>query len=137
MEVLLFGAVGAITALLTSAWIMTFAHIYPTYFLREGRIIDFKSLVRGHVDYAMMAIFCLVYYAVGIDLTTISCWCITIGAISNPIPFIIGAFDINYKEKKGWRVFMFLSFFITTVGHGWAAYTILFKALEIGIPNSY
>lgn len=131
MEVLLFGAVAAIVALLISAWVLALSHVFPAQFLGKGRIIDFKSFVRGHVDYALMAIFCLAYYGVGIELNNIACWCIAIGAMTNPFPFIVGAFDKNYKTKKAWRVFVMISFIITTIGHGWAAYSILLRAIEL------
>jgi hypothetical protein len=124
MEILLVGAVACITALITSAWLMTFAKWFPIGAV-DAFVVDYKTMIRAHVDYALMALFGLGFYATGIELPVIACWCVAIGGFTNPTIFTIAAFDPNFWEKKRWKIFSALSFVLTTIGFLWIAYTLL------------
>lgn len=73
-------------------------------------------MIRAHVDYALMALFNLAFYGVGIDLPIFACWCVAIGGFANPTVFVIAAFDPNFWHKTQWKVYTAISFLITTLG---------------------
>lgn len=125
MEMLLIGAAACITALITSAWLMTFAKWFPINGVDEF-VVDYKTLIRAHVDYALMALFGLGFYGLGIELPVVACWCIAVGGFSNPTIFTIAAFDPNFWNKKIWKIYTALSFVVSSVGFMWIAY-VLFK----------
>ena len=120
MGVLLIGAVACITALILSAWLMTFARWFPIKGIDGGFLVDYKTMIRAHVDYALMALFNLGFYGVaaggGIELPVFACWCVAIGGFCNPTIFTIAAFDTNFWDKTKWRVFSAASFVLTTIG---------------------
>ena len=128
MEILLIGAAACITALITSAWLMTFAKWFPIKGVDEF-VVDYKTLIRAHVDYALMALFGLGFYGLGIELPVVACWCIAVGGFSNPTIFTIAAFDPNFWNKKIWKIYTALSFTVSSVGFMWIAYTLLKYAL--------
>lgn len=128
MEILLIGAAACITALISSAWLMTFAKWFPIKGVDEF-VIDYKTMVRAHVDYALMALFGLAFYGAGVDLPVAACWCIAIGGFTNPTIFTIAAFDPHFWEKKKWKIFTALSFVISSIGFMWIAYTLVQYAL--------
>lgn len=125
MEILLIGAAACITALITSAWLMTFAKWFPINGVDEF-VVDYKTLIRAHVDYALMSLFGLGFYGLGIELPVVACWCIAVGGFSNPTIFTIAAFDPNFWNKKIWKIYTALSFVVSSVGFMWIAY-VLFK----------
>ncbi|WP_289282036.1 MULTISPECIES: hypothetical protein [unclassified Methylophaga] len=59
MNVLLIGAVAMIAALILSAWLMTFARWFPIKGIDGDFLVDYKTMIRAHVDYALMALFSL------------------------------------------------------------------------------
>lgn len=124
MKVLLLGAAACITALIGSAWLMTFAKWFPVKAV-DRFVVDYKTMIRAHVDYALMALFGLGFYGIGIDLPVIACWCLAIGGFSNPTVFTIAAFDPSFWNKKIWKVYTALSFIVTTVGFIWITWTIV------------
>jgi hypothetical protein len=63
MDVLLIGAVACTTALILSACLMTFAHWFPLRGIDGGFPVDYKTMIRAHVDYALMALFQLGFFA--------------------------------------------------------------------------
>ncbi len=125
MGILLVGAVACIAALISSAWLMTFARWFPIKGIDGDFLVDYKTLIRAHVDYALMALFGLGFYGAGVDLPVFACWCIAIGGFTNPTIFTIAAFDPNFWDKMKWKVFSALSFVITTVGFVTIGYTLL------------
>lgn len=133
MEILLIGAVACMAALILSAWIMTFARWFPIPGL-DGKF-DYATMIRAHVDYALMAGFGLGFYAsgtaAGIDLPIIACWCVAIGGFTNPTIFIIAALDMEFWDKIVWKVFSAISFAFTTVGFVWIGYTFVQYALNV------
>lgn len=125
MEILLIGAVIMVFALLASAWLMTFARWFPIKGIDGEFLTDYKTLIRAHVDFALMALFCLAFYATKIPLPIAACWLIVIGGITNPCVFVVAAFDTDFWGKPHWQVYSALSFIITTIGFGWVGMTLL------------
>ncbi|WP_027159470.1 hypothetical protein [Methylobacter luteus] len=131
MEVLLIGAVLMIFAVLASAWLMTFARWFPVKGIDGDFLVDYKTLIRAHIDFALMALFCLGFYAVKVPLPVIACWLVVIGGISNPGVFVIAAFDPDFWNKPVWRAYTAISFAITTIGFGWVCVSLLDYALSL------
>ena len=129
MGVLLIGAAACITALILSAWLMTFARWFPINGIDGEFLVDYKTMIRAHVDYALMALFNLGFYGIGLDLPVFACWCVAIGGFANPTIFTIAAFDTNFWDKTRWRVFSAVSFMITTVGFMTIAWVLLKHAM--------
>lgn len=124
MKILLVGSAACITALITSALLMTFAKWFPIKAVDEF-LIDYKTMIRAHVDYALMALFGLGFYGTGIELPAIACWCLAIGGFTNPTIFTIAAFDPDFWSKTKWKVFSAISFVLTTIGFVWITYTLV------------
>lgn len=116
MSILLIGAAACCTALILSAWLMTFARWFPIEGIDGKFLVDYKTMIRAHVDYALMALFNLGFYGLGFDLPVLACWCVAIGGFCNPTIFTIAAFDPEFWNKTHWRVFSAASFAVTTVG---------------------
>ncbi|WP_072374621.1 hypothetical protein [Hyphomicrobium sp. NDB2Meth4] len=129
MKILLLGAAACITALILSAWLMTFAKWFPIKSV-DRFVVDYKTMIRAHVDYALMAVFGLGFYGIGVELPVIACWCLAIGGFSNPTVFTIAAFDPNFWNKKIWKAYTALSFVVTTVGFMWITWAIVQFALS-------
>lgn len=128
MEILLLGAVAMITMLISTAWLMTFAKWFPLPGVDEF-VVDYKTMIRAHVDYALMALFSLGFYAAAkgaeIELPLVACWAVAIGGFTNPTIFIIAAFDMEFWDKMIWKVFSAISFAFTTVGFVGIGFTFL------------
>ncbi len=129
MEILLIGAVACMTALILSAWLMTFARWFPIEGIDEKFLVDYKTMIRAHVDYALMALFNLGFYGMGIELPVIACWCVAIGGFTNPSVFVVASFDPDFWNKPKWKVYTAISFAITTIGFFWVGITMLGHAL--------
>ncbi len=129
MKILLLGAAACITALILSAWLMTFAKWFPIKAV-DRFVVDYKTMIRAHVDYALMALFGLCFYGIGVELPVIACWCLAIGGFSNPTVFTIAAFDPNFWNKKIWKIYTALSFVVTTVGFMWITWAIVTFAVN-------
>lgn len=93
MEILLIGATILIVAALLTAWLMTFARWFPIPGIEGGFLKDYNTMIRAHIDYVLMALFCLGFYAIKIPLAVTACWLVVIGGIANPTIFVIAAFD--------------------------------------------
>lgn len=132
MEVLLVGAVACVTALISSAWLMTFAKWFPIKGV-DAFVIDYKTMIRAHVDYALMALFGLGFYgaakAAGVELHHFACVCLAIGGFTNPTIFTIAAFDVDFWSKVKWKVFSAVSFVLTTIGFMTISYQLINHAL--------
>lgn len=129
MEVLLIGAAACSIALILSAWLMTFARWFPVDGIDGKFLVDYKTMIRAHVDYALMALFNLGFYGLGFDLPVIACWCVAIGGFANPTVFVIAAFDPDFWQKQHWRFYTAVSFIVTTVGFIWLSIVLLQHAL--------
>lgn len=129
MGILLIGSAACITALIVSAWLMTFAKWFPIPGV-DAFVVDYKTLIRAHVDYALMALFGLGFYGSGVELPVIACWCVAIGGFTNPTIFTIAAFDPNFWEKSHWKIYTALSFFVSSVGFMWIAATLVMHVMK-------
>lgn len=133
MEVLLIGAVACTTALILSAWLMTFARWFPIKGIDGEFLVDYKTMIRAHVDYALMALFGLSFYAAakaaGVELHHFACVCLAIGGFTNPTIFTIAAFDPDFWSKMKWKVFSAISFALTTIGFVTISYQLICHAL--------
>jgi len=130
MEILLIGAVACMTALIVSAWLMTFAKWFPIKGIDEAFLVDYKTMIRAHVDFALMAVFNLAFYGAGVDLPIFACWCVAIGGFTNPSIFVVAAFDPEFWNKQGWKIFSAISFIITTVGFVGVGIALVQHALQ-------
>ncbi|MDC9725763.1 MAG: hypothetical protein PSN44_07610 [Gammaproteobacteria bacterium] len=133
MEILLIGGVATAMALILSAWLMTFARWYPIPGI-DGSF-DFATMIRAHVDYALMSLFNFSFYGAamggGIELPIIACWCVAIGGFTNPSIFVVAALDENFWDKMFWKVASGISFLVTTTGFVWIAYTFVQHYLSV------
>ncbi len=125
MEILLVGAVIMMTAALAAAWLMTFARWFPVEGIDGAFLKDYNTMVRAHIDYVLMALFCLGFYAISVPIAIGACWLVVIGGIANPTIFVIAAFDPEFWEKKVWKVYTALSFAIATIGFLWVGFDIV------------
>ena len=129
MSVLLLGAVACMMALILSAWLMTFARWFPIEGIDGKFLVDYKTMIRAHVDYALMALFNLAFYGSGVELPVLACWCVAIGGFTNPSVFVVAAFDPEFWNKTHWKVYSAISFIITTIGFTWVGITFVAHAL--------
>lgn len=129
MEILLIGAVACMTALILSAWLMTFARWFPIQGIDEKFLVDYNTMIRAHVDFALMGLFNLAFYGAGVELPVFACWCVAIGGFTNPCVFVIAAFDTDFWQKQQWKIFTALSFVITTVGFVGVGFSFIKHAL--------
>ncbi len=129
MSVLLLGAVACMMALILSAWLMTFARWFPIEGIDGKFLVDYKTMIRAHVDYALMALFNLAFYGAGVELPVLACWCVAIGGFTNPSVFVVAAFDPEFWNKMHWKVYSAISFIITTIGFTWVGITFVAQAL--------
>lgn len=125
MSVLLLGAVACMMALILSAWLMTFARWFPIEGIDGKFLVDYKTMIRAHVDYALMALFNLAFYGAGVELPVLACWCVAIGGFTNPSVFVVAAFDPEFWNKTHWKVYSAISFIITTIGFTWVGITFV------------
>ena len=116
MGILLIGAGACMAALILSAWLMTFARWFPIPGIDQKFLVDYKTMIRAHVDYALMALFNLGFYGTGLELPVFACWCVAIGGFANPTVFVIAAFDPDFWHKTHWKIYTAISFVITTIG---------------------
>jgi len=129
MEILLIGAVACMAALILSAWLMTLARWFPVKGLDE-KIPDYKTMIRAHVDYALMALFNLGFYGSGVELPVFACWCVAIGGFTNPSIFVVATFDPDFWDKQLWKVLSAVSFIITTIGFTGVGIALLQHAFQ-------
>lgn len=120
MEILLIGGVATAAALVFSAWLMTFARWFPIPGIDGKFLVDYNTMIRAHVDFALMSLFNFGFYGAakgaGVNLPELACWCVAIGGFTNPTVFVIAAFDPDFWNKIKWKVFSAVSFIITTIG---------------------
>jgi hypothetical protein len=125
MEILLLGAAAMIFAVLTMAWLGTFARWFVIKGVDGGLVKDYGVLIKAHIDFVLMSLYCLAIYAAakaaGLTIPTMACWLITIGGFTNPSIFVIAAFKTNFWEALWVKIYTLLSFLTTTVGFIWAA----------------
>lgn len=125
MNILLVGAVGMFGSALVLAWLGTFARWFVVKGVDGGLIKNYEVLVKGHVDFILMSLFCLAFYAIKIPLPITACWLIVIGGFTNPGVFVIVMFQPDAWKYTWMRIYTGISFAITTAGFSWVGWEIL------------
>ncbi len=98
-----------------SAWLITFARWFPIKRIDEKFLVDYKTMIRVHIDFALMALFNLGFYGSWVELSIFACWCVAIGGFTNPSIFVVASFDPDFWNKQIWKVLTAISFVITTI----------------------
>ncbi len=118
-----------VCAALTLAWLGTFARWFVVKGVDGGLVKDYGLLVKAHIDYILMSLFCFAFYGVaksaGIDLPKEACWLVVIGGMTNPGVFVIAMLKLDFWEYLLAKIYTGLSFITTTVGFLWVAKTII------------
>ncbi|WP_025871329.1 hypothetical protein [Methylobacillus glycogenes] len=125
MEILLAAAGGMIIAVLSMAWLGTFARWFVVAGVDGGLVKDYGVLIKAHIDFVLMSLYCLGIYAAaksaGVEIPVTACWLIAIGGFTNPGVFVIAAFKPDFWQVMWVKVYTALSFIVTTAGFVWAA----------------
>lgn len=128
MEILIQAAVGMIVAVLTMAWLGTFARWFVIKGVDGGLVKDYGVLVKAHIDFVLMSLYCLAIYAAAkaaaVELPVEACWLIAIGGFTNPGVFVIAAFKLDFWQAMWVKVYTMASFIVTTIGFLWAGYVL-------------
>ncbi len=124
MDILLKGGVALLFVSLTIAWIATFTRIFPIKGLDGGVIKDYRSLVKAHLDYILMAMLLFVFYALRIDINPVACLLMVIGATTNPFFYVLLAVKPDILEYKASKAYAAVSFTIVTTGFVWAGINV-------------
>ncbi len=123
---LIKGGMLALLVALIVAWIMVFDRYFPIGFIANAVTDEgFDSLIRGHIDYLMMAALLMGFYGARVVLPWSVRWAMVIGAFTNPSGFVIGAFFPKVVESPVFLYIVLLSFLITSYGFGKGAVVVL------------
>jgi hypothetical protein len=125
MDILLKGGVALFGAALAMAWLGTFARWFPIKGVDGGFVKNYEVLVKAHLDFLLMSLFCLVFYALKTPLPLAACWLIVIGGFTNPGVFVIVAFLPDAWSRLWMRAYTGVSFLVTTIGFLWAGWALL------------
>jgi len=129
MGILLKGGVVMVFVALTMAWLGTFARWFPIKGVDGVLIKDYGLLVKAHIDFILMSLFCFTFYGVAktanIELPIEACWLVVIGGITNPGVFVIAMLKPDFWQHVWAKVYTGLSFVIATTGFIWVGKTIL------------
>jgi hypothetical protein len=125
MKILLVGGVGMLLAALILAWLATFARIFPVGFVKKNVVKSYERLLKAHIDFLLMSLFCFAFYAVRVPLPEAACWLVVIGGFSNPGLFVIGMVRPDAWKFRWLRVLTAASFVVTTIGFAWVGYTFV------------
>lgn len=129
MEILLKGGIAMVAAALMLAWLGTFARWFVIKGVEGGIVKDYGLMVKAHIDYILMSLFCFAFYGVaksaGIVLPTGACWLVVIGGMTNPSIFVIAMLKPDFWQYLVPKIYTALSFVITTSGFIWISRTLL------------
>ena len=129
MEILLTGGIAMVSAALLLAWLGTFARWFVVKGVDGGVVKDYGLLIKAHIDYILMSLFCFAFYGVaksgGFDLPAEACWLVVIGGMTNPSIFVIAMLKPDFWHMATWKIYTALSFVITTAGFIWVSSTII------------
>jgi len=90
---------------------------------------DTDKLLSAHLDFLMMTMLLLGFYASKITLPKYVLWPMAIGSIGNPTAFILNSvFPSSTSPIIG--IFIFTTITLTTVGYGMAAIKVLRYSLK-------
>lgn len=95
-------------------------------------IRDDNKLVKAHIDYVMMALILFSFFLIGVDLPFPVIVLACAGALADPALFIFLSLKPNVNKKIGspFSVISTVTFLITTVGIGGAAFLIILDLIK-------
>lgn len=129
MEILLKGGIAMVAAALMLAWLGTFARWFVVKGIDGGVVKDYHLLVKAHIDYILMALFCFAFYGVaksgGFILPVAACWLVVIGGMTNPSIFVIAMLNTDFWNRTVWKVYTAISFIVTTTGFVWIGHSMI------------
>ncbi|HON58416.1 MAG TPA: hypothetical protein PLT45_02650 [Smithella sp.] len=130
----LFAATGAVLIMISiaTAWLIV-ARRYLSLGVATRYIRDDEKLVKAHVDYLMMGLVLLIFYAVGMHFPSCLVVLACLGALTDPSLFVFLALkpDVNKKLGSPFSVISTISFLAATVGIGGVACLILAEMLAL------
>lgn len=123
----------AITLLigLVLAWCLTFSIPMKIPFFVE-LFKDKEALLSSHLDFLMMTMLLLGFYASKITLPKYVQWPMAIGSIGNPTLFLIGSLTDN-AQIPIMMPFVMISIVLTTFGYGMAAIKVFRYSLKTNV----
>jgi hypothetical protein len=124
MEILLRGAACMLLVALALAWLATFSKLLPIAAVQR-LVKDYGALIRSHIDFMLMALFCMAFYTLRVPVPTLACWLVVIGGFSNPSLFLLRSVIPSASGWQGIRLLRAASFTITTIGFGWVGLAML------------
>lgn len=128
MTILLKAGVFLLFCSLICGWLGTFARWFPIKGLEGGLIKDYSLLIKAHIDFVLMALLNLAFYAVarsaGADLPVEACWLIAIGGFTNPSVFVIAMLKPDFWQFMWVKIYTAATFVVSTVGFVWAGMII-------------
>lgn len=129
MEILLKGGIAMVSTALLLAWLGTFARWFVVKGVDGGIVKDYGLLVKAHIDYILMSLFCFAFYGVArsmsIALPQEACWLVVIGGMTNPSIFVIAMLKPDFWQYLLPKVYTALSFVTTTAGFIWVSKAII------------
>ncbi len=129
VNVLLYGASCMILVALVLAWIATFSKLIVVGPIRDA-VKDYHSLIRAHIDLMLMALFCLSFFNLHLDLPLVAIYALVIGGFTNPSLFLLRAFRPEAGQFPLVRLYRVASFSITSFAFVWVATSIFVRALS-------
>lgn len=103
------------------AWCLVFTiPMKIPYFLDIFK--DTDALLSAHLDFLMMTMLLLGFYASKIPLAGYVVWPMALGSIGNPTLFLFGAIEYSFPLMP---IIVFSSIVLTTMGYGLASIKIL------------
>lgn len=115
---------------LAQAWLMTMVRYLKLTSIKK-LFPNYHALVKSHIDYLMMGTLVFSIYLtlahLQISLPNFISWLIFIGALYNPLGFLLQAIKPDIAEGEGFihKTSTVLGFMPLTIGLGWAAIAII------------
>jgi hypothetical protein len=93
---------------------------------------DDEKLVKAHIDYIIMGLILFALFSLGTNLPRIIIQLSCVGAFANPSLFIFLSVRPHVNKKIGspFSVISTITFLITTVGIGGAAFSIILELIK-------
>lgn len=103
------------------AWCLVFTiPMKIPYFLQIFK--DTDALLSAHLDFLMMTMLLLGFYASKIPLPSYVVWPMALGSIGNPTLFLFGALELKFSLMP---IIVLSSILLTTIGYGLASIKVL------------
>jgi len=112
---------------LVLAWCLVFTGGLAKMQFFVDIFVERKLLLSSHLDFLMMTMLLLGFYASGVSLPGHVCWPMAIGSITNPTCFLIAALGV---WNTAILVFTVVSISLTTCGYGMASIKVFRSTLK-------